>query len=119
MLSNVGIFRTREGLENAVKDIKKLKDMYRNISIDDRDRVFNTELVQALELGCMLDLAHTIAAGALAREESRGSHYRLDFPKRDDRTWLKHTMAYFTKDGPGLEYEDVRITKYRPDGRVY
>jgi succinate dehydrogenase flavoprotein subunit len=119
MLDNVGIFRTREGLEKADRDVRGLKELYRRVSIDDGGRIFNTELVQVLELGCMLDLAHTIAAGAFVREESRGSHYRLDFPKRDDGTWLKHTIAHFTRDGPRLEYEDVRITGYRPGGREY
>ena len=73
----------------------------------------------ALELRSLLDIAETIVEGALAREESRGAHYRLDFPQRDDQRWLKHTMAYRTESGPQLKYGPVAITKYQPTERKY
>lgn len=119
MFDKVGIFRTEEGLTEAVESIRKLKDRYRRSSLKYRGRRYNLDLARSLELGGMLELAEIIAAGALARRESRGSHYRLDFRERDDKEWLKHTLAYYTPDGPRLAYAPVKITKWQPEERKY
>ena len=74
----------------------------------------NTDLIIALELGSLVELAETVVAGALARTESRGAHYRADFPKRDDANWLKHTLCYYTANGPRLAYTPVTITRFPP-----
>jgi succinate dehydrogenase / fumarate reductase flavoprotein subunit len=82
--------------------------------VQDKGRVFNTDLLQAFELQSLLDVAETIVASALARQESRGAHYRSDFPKRDDVQWIKHTVATRTADGPVLQYAPVAITRFQP-----
>jgi succinate dehydrogenase / fumarate reductase flavoprotein subunit len=102
-----------------LENIAKLRERYRNLKIDDRGKRFNTDLISALELGHLLEFAEVIVTGALARQECRGSHYRVDYPKRDDENWLKHTLAYRTEDGPRLEYKPVSITKFQPEERKY
>jgi succinate dehydrogenase / fumarate reductase flavoprotein subunit len=119
MTANCGLFRDQATLEKALAKVKELRQRYAGIQIDDKGRVFNTELMEALELGHMLEFSEVIVAGALARQESRGSHYRSDFPKRDDERWMKHTMAYRTADGPQLRYKPVVITRYKPEERKY
>ena len=84
------------------------------LTLQDTGRVFNTDLIQALELQSLLDVAETIVAGALAREESRGAHYRSDFPRRDDANWLTHTLVYRTPEGPRLARAPVTITRFPP-----
>ncbi|MEO5657311.1 MAG: FAD-binding protein [Nitrospiria bacterium] len=115
----VGVFRTRERLEKGRLALRELRPRVESVIVQDKTKVFNTELVSALELHCLMDLAETIVEGALAREESRGAHARRDFPNRDDAAWLKHTMAYATPAGPRLEYLPVTITKYPPKERTY
>jgi succinate dehydrogenase / fumarate reductase flavoprotein subunit len=119
MSDDVGVFRTREKLERARDALRGIRPRVESVMIQDKSRVFNTELVSALELGSLMDLAETIVAGAIARQESRGAHARRDFPTRDDVNWLKHTMAYYTIAGPRLEYLPVTITKYPPKERTY
>jgi len=119
MSEKVEIFRTGDELEAAVKEIRELKRMFEDVRVDDKGRRFNTALVQALELSSMLDVSEVTALGALARKESRGAHYRLDYPNRDDENWLKHTLAYYTKEGPVLKYIPVTITKWPPTVRKY
>lgn len=119
MTENVGIFRTGERLSLALQKIRELKKRYENIVVDDKSTVYNTDLIAALELGYMLDVAEVIVAGAIARTESRGAHARLDYPKRDDQNWLRHTLAYYTPEGPMLDYKPVVITKYQPVERKY
>ena len=119
MSEGVGISRKREGAERAREKVKKIKERYRDVYIQDKGRVFNTELIYCLELGSIIELAEIIIESALAREESRGAHYRLDFPLRDDVRWLKHTLAYKGETAPRLDYADVRITKYPPAERKY
>lgn len=119
MHQKVGVFRDREGLTEAVNGIKGLKEQYSKVTVHDKGKTFNTDLQFMLELGMMLDCAETIAASALAREESRGAHYRLDFPKRDDENWLKHTLVYYTPEGPRIDYAPVTITRWQPQERVY
>lgn len=116
----VGIFRTQDRIAKAKEKIKEFKKRYEGVFLQDTGRIFNTELIMALELQSLLDVAETIVEGAFAREESRGAHYRLDFPQRDDQRWLKHTLAYQTDSGgPELKYSPVTITKYQPTERKY
>jgi len=119
MERGAGVFRTEESLKEAVEEVRGLKDRYRDLAISDRDRAFNTELVAALELGNMLDVAETVVASGLERRESRGSHTRRDARDRDDERYLKHTLASSTPDGPKIEYRDVTITRWPPAERKY
>lgn len=119
MDSDVGVFRNGPDLVEALKKIKSIEDRYRKITLVDKSSVFNLELTRALEVGFMIDLAEIIAKGALMRKESRGAHYRKDFPERDDANFLKHTIARYTKGGVELEYTPVTITKWKPAPRVY
>jgi succinate dehydrogenase / fumarate reductase flavoprotein subunit len=116
---NVWVFRTEEGLQSALKEIKHLRERFKNINIEDKTRTFNTQLIETLQLDFMLDLAEVTVVSALARTESRGAHYRLDHPNRDDKKWLVHTLAHYTKEGPKLEYLPVTITKWQPTARAY
>lgn len=119
MMDNVSVFRTADGLKAALAKIGELKDRYRNISVQDKGNCFNRDLLDALELGNMLDLAEVIAMGALYREESRGAHSREDFPQRDDEKFLKHTMVRRTEDGPQIFDKPVTITRFEPKERTY
>lgn len=111
---NLGIFRTKESMTRALHDVRMLKERAARIMLQDHGKVFNADLIHALELGSLLDIAETIAAGGIAREESRGAHYRSDFPNRDDAKWLKHTLAYQNADRPKLSYSPVTITRFPP-----
>ena len=115
----VYVFRVENGLKTAIRKIRELKARYKNASIDDKGKVYNTDLTSMLELGNMLELAEIIGMGALLRTESRGAHYRSDYPQRDDVNWLKHTLAYPMINGPRFEYIPVRITKWKPTMRKY
>lgn len=120
MMTNVGVFRTAELVEGAPKKIRELKDRYTRITVQDKGTRFNTELLEAFELGCLLDLAEATCVSALARTESRGGHARDDYPKRDDVNWLKHSLVWLEPDGNlRLDYKPVVITKYEPKERVY
>jgi len=120
MTMNAGVFRTKEKLLEQKKIIKKLRKRYENIGIDDRSKIFNTDLQEAIELGHMLDFTAFIVEGAILREESRGSHFRNDFPKRDDEKFLKHTYGYMDKKGNiKIDYKPVTIGKYKPTERTY
>jgi succinate dehydrogenase / fumarate reductase flavoprotein subunit len=119
MGSHVGVFRFKGKLEEAGQIIRQLKSRYQDIAIQDKGNIFNTELIAALELGSILDLAEVIVKGALGREESRGAHFRRDFPKRNDQEWLKHTLAYYHEETPRIEYAPVTLTKYPPKERTY
>jgi len=119
MTEKCGIFRDSRKLAEAVKETGILRERFNNIGISDRGMIFNTEMMEALELRNLLDFSEVIAASALAREESRGAHYRTDFPERDDVGWLKHTLAYRSETGPLLEYKPVTITSYKPERRTY
>ena len=116
---NLWIFREEKGLKEAVRKIRELKRRYENVEIVDKHKRFNTDLIQTLEIGYMLDLAEVVAICALLRKESRGAHYRLDYPQRDDKNWLKHSLAYKTADGVKVEYLPVTITKWKPTERKY
>jgi succinate dehydrogenase flavoprotein subunit len=96
-----------------------LKERYGSLTLDDRDHAFNTELVAALELGNMLDVAETVLWSGLERRESRGSHTRRDYPERDDGRFLKHSLALPGPEAPRIEYRDVTITRWPPAERKY
>ena len=115
----VGIYRDENSLIQACKIISDLKKRAENITVEDKDRVFNTDLVSALELGFMLDAAEAIAYSAVPRRESRGAHARTDYPKRDDLIFLKHTLAYRGISEPRIDYMPVTITRWQPEARVY
>jgi succinate dehydrogenase / fumarate reductase flavoprotein subunit len=119
MSRHIGIFRTRERLEKGRQRLAELRRRAADIGVRDRSKRFNLELVAALETLSILNLAEAIVESALAREESRGAHYRLDFPERDDTSWLKHTLAHRTSTGPRLDYAPVTITRYEPKARSY
>jgi len=119
MDSDVGVFRTGPGLKTALDKIQALKQRLPGAKVEDRGHIYNTDLLSALEVDNLLDLAEIIVAGALARNESRGAHSRRDFPKRDDVDWLKHTLAHYTPKGPRLDYIPVNITMWRPVERKY
>ncbi len=121
MTENCGIFRDEARLKRALADIKELQERFQHIQLDDRGKRFNTDLLGALEVEHMLDFSEVIVASALNRTESRGSHYRTDFPKRDDENWLKHTLVCRTPDGPRLAYKPVKIywDRYPPQERKY
>ncbi len=119
MMQHVGVFRTEEGMAEAVEKIKELKVRYQNVGVTDKGKVFNTELLNVWELGCLLDSAEITAESAIARKESRGAHAREDFPKRNDKEWLKHTLAWLKDDGVKLGYKEVQLGKYEPKERVY
>ena len=119
MNERVWVFRRGDELKGALKEIRNLKKRFNNIRVEDRGKSFNTGLVEALQLDFTLDLAEVTVASALARTESRGAHSRLDYPKRDDENWLRHTLAYYTRTGPRLEYIPVTITRWPPALRAY
>jgi len=119
MENGVGIYRDRAGMEGTCQTLRKLRERFAHIGLADRDAVFNTEVIVALELDCMLDVAAAVAHSALAREESRGAHTRTDFPKREDTRFLKHSLAYWTPQGPRIDYLPVTITRWPPEERKY
>ena len=118
MAKDAFVFRTGDGLSEALRTIRELKKKD-FLHCEDKSRVYNTNLSDVLEVESMLDVAEVVVAGGLARTESRGSHYRRDFPSRDDKSWLKHTLAYLGPDGPRLDYSSVNITRYQPAERHY
>jgi len=120
MTADAGVFRSKESLERQLKLIDELLERYKDIRIDDKSKTFNTDLQEALELGHMLEFSKFIVYGALEREESRGGHYREDFPTRDDKKYLKHTYAYMDKDyNISIEWGDVVLGKFEPMERKY
>ena len=120
MERGIGIYRTEEVIKETCETIRALRQRYDQVELDDRSSVFNTELIAALELGYMLDVAEALAHSALLREESRGSHAREDFETRDDERFLQHSLAYQTPEGPPrIEYLPVTITRWQPEERKY
>jgi succinate dehydrogenase / fumarate reductase flavoprotein subunit len=118
------VYRNDETLAQAEKDVKELQRRYKDVAVQDKGRRFNTDLLEAVELGFLLDLAEILVIGARNRTESRGAQAREDYPTRDDVNWQKHTMAYREKDGDGdykirLDYKPVIVTRYQPTERKY
>ena len=119
-MENVSVFRQNESLSAALDKIKALKARYKKLSIQDKGGCFNRDLLDAIELGHLLDLAEVITRSALMRQESRGAHSREDFPDRDDKKFLAHTMARCDADrGPQVFTKPVAITKFEPKERKY
>jgi len=119
MMDKVSVFREELGIKEAIEVINDLKERFPHVQIADQGKNFNTELIEAWELGCMLDLAEVTAVTALNRTESRGAHSREDYPDRDDVNWLKHSLAYQTDDGVEAKYRPVSITRFEPKERKY
>ncbi|MEU8569122.1 succinate dehydrogenase flavoprotein subunit [Streptomyces pathocidini] len=124
MDANVMVFRTEQTIKTAVEKIAELRRRYKNVSVQDKGKRFNTDLLEAIELGNLLDLAEVMAVSALARKESRGGHYREDYPNRDDVNFMRHTMAYREVGADGtdsvrLDYKPVVQTRYQPMERKY
>ncbi len=119
MMDDVGVFREAAQMQGALDKIQDLQERYRHATVEDKGKHFNTDLLEAIELGYLLELAEITAASALARQESRGAHSREDFPERNDETWLKHTLAYRTENGVQLRYKPVVITRFQPKPRTY
>ncbi len=120
MEEHAGIYRSGEGLAAACARLAELRERYAHIELHDRTNVYNTDLLQALELGAMLDCAEAVAQSALARRESRGAHQRLDFTARDDANFLRHSLAHFhPAQPPRIDYRDVVITRSQPGVRDY
>ena len=119
MMDDCGVFRTQATLERMTRSLRDLRTRYANIAITDTGRVFNTELLEAREVGYLLDCAEATVAAALARQESRGGHFREDYPERNDTDWLKHSLAYRAEGGPDIKYKPVTITKFEPKPRTY
>jgi succinate dehydrogenase / fumarate reductase flavoprotein subunit len=117
---NAQVYRTDETLRIALQDLRDLKVRYANVSIQDKGARYNTDLLEAIELGFLLDLAEVLVVGALARKESRGGHAREDFQTRDDENFMVHTMAYLDEaEGVRLGYKPVTMTRYQPMERKY
>ncbi len=117
---NAQVYRNDETLNQALSDVKALKERYKNVSIHDKGKRYNTDLLEAIELGFLLELAEVLVVSSLARKESRGGHAREDFQTRDDNQFMKHTMAYADdKNGVRLDYKPVTMTRYEPMERKY
>ncbi len=119
MMADCSVFRQEKGLKNALETIKSLEHRAGDISIDNKGNRYNTDLIDALELQNMLPLAEAIVASALNRTESRGAHWREDYPQRDDNQWLKHTLVQKTDKGFSIAYKPVTVTLFPPKARTY
>jgi succinate dehydrogenase / fumarate reductase flavoprotein subunit len=123
MTEDCGVFRDGDGLGRAQETVRELRRRFGQAGVRDPSRVFNTDLLDTLETSHLLDFSEVIVAGAIARTESRGAHYRTDYPKRDDDSWLRHTLAFRQGEGepPRLDYRPVRIDweRYPPQERKY
>jgi succinate dehydrogenase / fumarate reductase flavoprotein subunit len=119
MMDKVSVFRMESPMKKALDKITELKERYQHISLRDKGSCFNRDLLDALELGHMLDLAEAIALGALFRQESRGAHFREDFPERNDEDFLVHTLVRLTDKGPEIFDKHVTITRFQPQERKY
>jgi fumarate reductase flavoprotein subunit len=119
MEEGAGIYRNEEEMRKSCNTLRQLRERFANITVEDKGDVFNTQVLAALELDFMLDVAEAVANSAVHRKESRGSHTRTDFPKRDDENFLKHSLAHRTPQEPRIEYSPVTITRWQPEERKY
>jgi len=119
MMDYGSVFRNEEGLKKGIEELRILKGRYQDSEIVNKGKGFHFELMEAIELGHQLDLAEVILFSALHRRESRGAHFREDFPARADQYYLKHTLVFQTPKGPEVRYKPVRITRFQPEARVY
>ena len=119
MDQHAGVYRTGESMQRGLDKVLKLRERFKNVRIEDKSRIYNTNLIQTLETENMLELAEVLLMAALAREESRGGHSRTDFAVRDDEKFLAHSMVYHTGGKPRLEYKPVTVTKWKPVERKY
>ncbi|MCU0853120.1 MAG: FAD-binding protein [Thermoplasmata archaeon] len=119
MIKKVGIYRDKKLMEEALAKIKELQERYGRITVQNKGKAYNVDLIRAIEMEGMLDVAEAIIVGALKREESRGAHSRLDFKERDDAKFLKHTVATYSPSGPVITYSPVTLGKYKPEARRY
>ena len=119
MFDDVGVFRTEEGMQKALAKVNELQERFKQVKVQDTGKIFNTELLNAWEMGNLLDTAEVIATSALNRKESRGGHARADFPERDDENWLKHTLVWSDNGKLKIGYKPVVMTRFEPKKRVY
>ncbi|MFQ6060685.1 MAG: succinate dehydrogenase flavoprotein subunit [Thermoplasmata archaeon] len=119
MTKKCGIFREEKELQECLSKVRELQKRFRKIGIGDRSMSFNTEVIEALETQNLLEFSETIVYGAIARRESRGAHWRVDYPRRDDENWLKHTLAFKREGKIDLKYKEVVITRFPPKERGY
>ena len=119
MFADVGIYRNEKDMQTALEKVRELKARFKDVTVSDMGKIFNTELLNAWEFGNLLDIAEVVALSALNRKESRGGHSREDFPDRDDQNWLKHTLVWNKNGKLEIDYKSVVITKYQPKARVY
>ncbi len=119
MMEKVGIYRNADDMQSAVDAVQHLRERYRSVRVQDTGRSFNTDLLEIIELGNLLDLSLITAAAALHRQESRGAHSREDFPERDDTNWLKHSLAYLEDDAVRLDHKAVDTSIWEPKARTY
>lgn len=119
MMEKCSVFRNKSDMSKALSELETLKERYKSVRVEDKRPTYNTDLVEALELECLIGLAETILKSALARQESRGAHYREDFPERDDKNWLKHTLIQKEGNGTEIFYKPVHISRFEPKARTY
>jgi len=119
MFADVGIYRNEKDMQSALEKVRELKSRFKDVTVSDTGKIFNTELLNAWEFGNLLDIAEVVALSALNRKESRGGHSREDFPDRDDKNWLKHTLVWNKNGKLEIDYKPVVITKHQPKARVY
>lgn len=119
MAEKCSIFRNKEGLEESLDVVKTLKERYKRIKVENKERVHNYDLREAIELGNLLKIAEAIIISSLTREESRGAHYREDYPERNDELWMKHILVSKEEDGLNISFKPVIITRQQPEERVY
>jgi succinate dehydrogenase/fumarate reductase flavoprotein subunit len=120
MLENFGVFRREDKMERQEEIIRELRERFRNVYVEDKGQVFNSDLTQAIELGNMLDTAWTMVQAGIQRKESRGAHARPDdYPERDDENFMKHSISRWDGDRPVLSYSPVRVTRFEPQVRTY
>ncbi len=119
MNANLAVYRNQTGMEATLRDLAGLEERYAGVPIDNKGKIFNTDLIFALELAFMLDCAQAIGVSALDRKDSRGAQSRTDYPERDDENWMKHVVVTKGEAGPEISYLPVSITKWKPEERKY